>query len=145
MSTITSANSVFALAVTNLFPFPQSIQGYASDSMFAMDALDIAETVMGVDGKLSAGFIFNSSKQTVSIMPDSPSLAVFSTWHSTMQTARDVYRANGTIILPSIGKKYTLKNGVLTSGKSMPDAKKTLQPVEYKITWERVTSEDYNG
>lgn len=145
MSTITAANSTFALAITNLYPMPQTIQGYAADSAFAADAVDIAETVMGIDGKMSAGFIFNATKQTVTIMPDSPSLDVFATWFTTSQAARDIYWANGTIILPAIGKKYTLKNGVLTSGKPMPDVKKTLQPLEYKITWERVTSENYSG
>ncbi|PTQ70293.1 hypothetical protein [Pseudomonas sp. GV071] len=145
MSTITSANSTFALAITNLFTSPQIIQGYASDSAFSTDAMTIAELVVGVDGKLSAGYLYSPTVQTITLMPDSESMFVFATWFSTMQAARDVYWANGTIILPSIGKKYTLKNGVLTAGQPMPDAKKTLQPQVYKITWESVTSEAYNG
>ena len=48
MATITAANAVFALAVTNLFPSPQTLQGFAADAMFAVDETDIAEIVMGV-------------------------------------------------------------------------------------------------
>ncbi|KPA87288.1 hypothetical protein PF66_06198 [Pseudomonas asplenii] len=145
MGTITSANSTFAIAITNLFPVPQSVQGYSSDSMFAMDAVDIAEVVMGADGKMSAGYIFNPQKQTVTIMPDSPSYSMFLLWANTMKAARDVYWANATIIMPAIKKKFTLKNGVMANFKAMPDAKKTLQAAEFHLTWESVTSEDYNG
>lgn len=145
MGTITSANSAFALAITNLYPSPQSIQGYAADAMFAVDETDIAEIIMGVDGKMSAGFVYSVTPMTVTIMPDSPSNTVFETWYLTSKAAADVYSGNATIIMPSIGRKYTLKNGVLTKGKSLPDAKKTLQPREWKITWESVTGEDYSG
>lgn len=145
MSTITSANAAFALAITNLYPSPQSIQGYAADAMFAVDEADLAEIVMGVDGRMSAGYVYSVTPMTVSIMPDSPSNTVFETWYNTSRAAADVYSGNATIILPGIKRKYTLKNGVLTKGKALPDAKKTLQPREWKITWESVTGEDYNG
>lgn len=145
MSTITSANAVFALAVTNLYPFPQTIQGYSADSMFAVDEADIAEIVMGVDGKMSAGYVFSVTPMTVSIMPDSPSSTMFENWYLTSKAARDIYSANATIIIPGIKRKYTLRNGVLAKGKTMPDAKKVLQPREWKIIWESITGEDYNG
>ena len=145
MKTITAANAAFALAVTNLYPVAQSIQGYAADAMFAVDEADIAETVMGVDGKMSAGFVFSVTPMSISIMPDSPSSSVFETWYLTCKAARDVYYANATIIIPAIGRKYTLTKGVLTKGKALPDAKKVLQAREWKITWESITGEDYNG
>lgn len=145
MSTITAANAVFSLAITNLYPSPQLIQGYAADAMFAVDESDIAEIVMGVDGHMSAGFVFSVSPMSVSIMPDSPSSTVFETWYLTSKAARDIYAGNATIIIPGIKRKYTLKNGVLTKGKTLPDAKKVLQARDWKITWESITGEDYNG
>jgi hypothetical protein len=145
MATITAANSAYAIAVTNLFPSPQTMQGFSADAMFSVEEADIAEIVMGVDGKLSAGFVFSPTPQNISIMPDSPSSSMFETWYNTSKAARDVYFANATIIMPAIKRKYTLTKGVLTKGKAMPDAKKTLQPREWKITWESITGEDYNG
>ncbi|SDK40577.1 hypothetical protein SAMN05216189_103732 [Pseudomonas delhiensis] len=142
MATITSANSSLAIAVTDLYPSPQSIQGYAADDAFTADAVEQAEIVMGVDGHMSAGFIFNPTRMTITIMPDSPSLIIFENWQLAQRTAREVYRCNGTVILPAIGRKYSLQNGVLTSGNPFPGNRRTLQPVPFIITWERVIAEN---
>jgi len=141
MATITAANSSFALAIADLYPFPQSIQGYAADDAFVSDAVEQAEIVMGVDGRLSAGFIFNPTRMTVNIMADSPSLEIFENWQLAQRTAQEVYKANATIILPAISRKYSLKNGVLTSGTPFPSVRRTLQAVPFIITWEKVTGE----
>lgn len=138
MSTITSANSAFALVIFGLYGSPQLIQGYSADDAFTADAVDSAEVVMGVDGKLSAGYVFNPTKQTVVIMPDSPSLTVFDNWRTAELTLRDKLFANATIRMPSIGRVFTLNKGVLTSSKPLPDAKKVLQAMPYVITWESV-------
>jgi hypothetical protein len=139
--TITSANSVLALSVTNLYPVPQIIQGFAADDAFTNDSIELAEVVMGVDGHLSAGYIFNPVKLTINIMPDSPSATLFDNWANATKTAREVYMCAGSIQLPSIGKKYTLINGVMTSYKAAPDARRVLQATQYVITFESVIGE----
>lgn len=143
-NTITAANSVFSLVVDDLYPVAQQLQGYAADRMFATEAMENAEIIMGADGKMSAGFVFNPVKQTITIMADSASLVIFETWAQTQRTAQEIFRGQATIILPAIKRKYTLKRGVLTSAKFIPDAAKTLQPTEYQITWESVVGEPYN-
>lgn len=143
MATITSANSVYQLSVADLYPSAQKLQGYAADDAFVAEAIDLAEVVMGVDGRMSAGFVFTPVQQTVTIMPDSPSLEIFETIMNATQTAREVYRCNATIVLPAIKRKYSLKNGVLTRAPQMPGVRKTLQPVAFTITWEKITSEAY--
>ena len=141
MATITSNNSSFALAVTGLFNTPQLLQGYAADDMFSTEAVDRAEVVMGVDGKLSAGKIFVPVQMTIMLMPTSPSMQMFDRWMSTEDGLGDVLPAQAVIIMPSIGRKFTLSNGVLTKAQRMPAAKKTLQPLSYTITWESVVGE----
>lgn len=141
MSTITAANSIFLLSVGGIFPVPQQLQGYAADAAFAFDAIDPAEVVMGVDGNMSAGYVPYMTPQTINIMPDSPSLTIFETWLAAMNTAREVFYANGTIVLPSIGRKFTLTKGVLTSAKAAPDVKKVLTANEYKITWNIISKD----
>lgn len=139
MATITSANSVFMLAVGLVFPVPQKIEGYSTDDAFSVEANEPTENIMGVDGKMSSGFIPTMKITTISIQADSPSLFLFETWAAAQETAREVFRANGTIQLPSIGRKYALTNGSLSSVKLFPDAKKTLQPVQFRITWESIS------
>lgn len=139
MSTITSANSQFALKVPGLYDVPQILGGYMSDSMFTTDAVDFAEIVMGADGKMSAGRIFNPTVQTISIMPDSPSQGIFENIIMQMLATREVLFMSATIVIPSIGKLYTMNRGVLGNGKIIPDANRVLSGTPFPITWESVT------
>lgn len=138
MKTITAANSVFALAITGLYASPQVLQGYAADDGFTTEAVENAEVVMGLDGHMSAGFIFNPVKQTIMLMPDSPSLDIFNNWALAQLASREVLVANASISLPAIGKKYVLTRGFLTSTTPVPDVKKVLAAVKYMITWNTV-------
>jgi hypothetical protein len=135
---ITAANSIFLLSIGGIYPVPQLLQGYAADAAFAFNEVNPAEVVMGVDGHMSAGYVPYVTEQTISIMPDSPSLVLFETWLQANNTARETFFADGHIELPSIGRKFILSRGVLTGAKSAPDVKKVLQAIEYKITWNTV-------
>jgi len=138
MSTITSANSSFALIVPGVYSAPQSIQGYATDDAFTAEAVEKVEAMMGIDGKLSAGYIFNPYKMTITLQADSASLALFTNWQLAQDAVREVIAASATIIIPSIGFKYAMSNGYLTRFQAMPEAKKTLGPPKYEITWEKI-------
>ncbi|HIC6611778.1 TPA: phage tail fiber protein [Salmonella enterica subsp. enterica] len=144
-NTITSADSIFALTVTNLFPSAQTLEGYAADAMFALGDTEMAVSVRGADGKLSGGFVFGEYLQTITIMPDSPSRELFETWQLTSLTSKAVFRCNATIILPAIGRKFTLTNGILQRVKAIPDAQRVLQAMTYQINWETVVGEAYNA
>ena len=137
-STITSANSVFTLVVAGLFPAPVQLKGYASDKAFTTEAVDLAEVQMGVDGRMTAGFVPNPVKQTITLQADSPSKDIFTAIIQAMKTAREVFYISGSISLPSTGESFTLTRGILTNAKQIPDAQKVLQPMDFVITWESV-------
>lgn len=137
-STITSANSVFTLVVAGLFPAPVQLKGYASDKAFTTEAVDLAEVQMGVDGRMTAGFVPNPVKQTITLQADSPSKDIFTAVIQAMKTAREVFYISGSIALPSTGESFTLTRGILTNTKQIPDAQKVLQPMDFVITWESV-------
>lgn len=136
---ITSANSVFMLAIPGLYPVPQQLQGYAADDAFTTTPVKLTESVIGVDGRKSSGFVFSLYEMEITLQADSPSRRIFDYWAQAMRVARDDYPANATISLPGISKAFTLSNGSLEEYPVMPDAKKTLQPTKYKITWESIT------
>ena len=138
-TTITSANSVFTIVIPGLFPAPVQLQGYASDKAFTTEAIDLAEVQMGVDGRMTAGFVPNPTKQTVTLQADSPSKDIFTALIQAMKTAREVFYISGSIALPSTGEAFTLTRGILTNAKQIPDAQKVLQPVDFQITWESVS------
>lgn len=137
-NSITSANSTIMLAVATIFPVAQQLQGYTAEDIFDTDDVDLAEVVLGLDKKQSAGWIPHNIKQRFTIMPNSDSILIFDTWITAQDTLMDIYTASAIIALPSVGKKFACSNGVLTRGKVAPDAKKTLQPQTFEITWESV-------
>lgn len=139
MSTITSANSVLYLAVAGVFPIAQKIEGYATDDAFAFEAVQPAQAVMGVDGRMSAGYTPFMSIQTISIQADSPSLIVFEAYLAAMKTAREVFYCKGTLGIPSTNRKYAMSRGVLTQISPAPTARTLLQPRTFQITWQDVS------
>jgi tetrahydromethanopterin S-methyltransferase subunit C len=133
--TLTSANSSFVLAVPALALGPFSVQGYSADDAFTLDPVDVAETVMGVDGIMSAGFLPFITPMVVTLQADSDSLAAFEAWLGAQQVRRDLSYGTGIIAIPSIQKQYTLTKGALKRVSQMPSARKILQPVTYGIDW----------
>jgi hypothetical protein len=136
--TITAANSVLMLAITGLFPVPQQLQGYSADAAFATEAFAPVEVVMGVDGNMSAGWVPIEKKMTIQIMPDSPSAALFDAWYSAQEAARELYWADGSIILPSISREFTMIKGVLSTYTAFPEVAKVLRARSFGITWQSV-------
>lgn len=139
-TTITSANSTFTITAASLFPTPVQLQGYASDKAFATEALELAEVQMGVDGRMTSGYVPNVVKQTISLQADSPSRSIFTTIIQTTKTLGEVFYLSGVISLPSTGEKFNLIRGILTTAKQIPDAQKVLQATDYIITWQSVNS-----
>ena len=137
-TTITSANSVFTISVPGLFPVPVQLQGYSAEKAWNTDQLEIAETQMSVDGRMTAGYVFNSVKQTISLQADSPSKIIFTTIVAASRAARDAYYISGSISLPSTGEVFICTRGVLRSHKPLADAAKVLQPMDFTIEWESI-------
>lgn len=136
--TITSANAELVFVIPGLFDSPSAIKGFAADSAWANDALVVAETTMGVDGHMSAGFVFNELVLKVTLQADSDSRSFFESWFETMQGYRDILYANATLFIPSTNEQFVFSKGALTSYAGTPPGKKKLDPTEYEIKFERV-------
>jgi hypothetical protein len=134
---LTSANAIITLSISDLLAAPIQIQGFSVDDIFSTGALKSAETQMGVDGVLSGGWVNVPVPQTYDLMADSPSNDIFDTWWAAEQAAQDVYTASGVILLPGLNRKWTMVKGFLTSYQPLPDVKKLLQSRKYEITWQQ--------
>jgi hypothetical protein len=140
MSTITSANSTLYLGVANLFNVPVRIEGYATDDAFTAADVTTAETMMGVDGKLSAGFTPYPVPLEIALQADSASMAFFEAVITAEALAKEKYIMNGTILLPATGRLYTFTRGFLQKASPMPAAKKVLQPRKFEIVFQNMTA-----
>lgn len=139
MATLSTANSALSLAVLGLFPVPQAMQGYATDDSIATDDVNPAEVMMGVDGKLSAGFTPYATVQTYMFQADSPSLAFWDTILEAQKARNETLELFGTLNIQGIEKKYALVKGFITSATPAPTSKKVLQPRKFVVTWQSVT------
>lgn len=139
MKTLTVANSVLLLAITGLFDVPVRLQGFAADNVYDTDDVTPTETMMGVDGKLSAGFVPVAVRQGYSLQADSDSIDIFERWYQAQQAAREVYFAQGSSYLPSVKRKYTMRKGVLQGYSPLPNGQKVLQPRKFSILWEAIS------
>jgi hypothetical protein len=138
MPSITSANAVLTIAIPNLFNSPQQLIGFAADDVYTTDVQPASEVLMGVDGILSAGYVFAPVIQHYALQADSPSVLLFETWYTSEQGIADVYFANGEIVLPAINRKWTMQVGALRDYPPMPDAQRTLRPRRFTIVWQRI-------
>lgn len=136
--TITSADSTFVISSADFALAAAALEGYAADAAFAMDNVDTAETSLGVDGKLSAGWIPRSYNQTITLQADSPSRVVFDAIQAAQDAGRTIYRLNGVVNMPGNKYTYVLSRGVLKNYSAMPGAQRTLQPMTFTVEWESV-------
>ena len=136
---LTSANATILFSVGTLFPAPIPLSGFAADDIFDVAEVKRAETLMGVDGILSGGFVWEEVKQTFSFQADSPSCLIFDQWQEAEQALEDVYPASATIILPGLATAWACINGFLMTASPMPSAKKLLQPRKFAISWNIVS------
>ena len=137
--TLTSANSVITLAIAGLYSSPRQLQGFSTDNVFDTEALTNGELQMGVDGRLSAGWVANPVVMNITLQADSLSNDIFDRWWSAEQTLREKMPATGVVILPALLSKFNLVRGFLTSFPPTPTAGRTLQPRRFTLSWESFT------
>lgn len=137
MATITSADAVFIIAVPDLAIVHQ-LQGFAADAAFDIAEQDVAQNILGVDGKKSSGWIPQMYPQAIHLQADSDSISVIDAIYQFQNSNRTIYKITGTVTYNSTGRSYALKNGSLTSYKPFADAKTVLQPQDFSIVWETV-------
>lgn len=123
---ITSANSTLVLTVENLYPAGVKIEGFSTDNSFAMDDDTIAETHMGVDGKLTAGFTPSEKSVTITLDAGSPSYEVLCNIYNMSKTNMTVLDTSMQITVPALGKEFSFKNGVMVTGHPLPAGEKVL-------------------
>lgn len=148
---ITSADAVFTLtpqlgssALSGFLPSIAGVgfqlEGFATNDAFAAGAVAIAETRKGVDGKFSAGYVPYITDQTVTFQADSPSIAILEAIVNAQKTLRQPVFVDAVIRLRSVGKQYTMVNGVLANITPITPAKRVLEEMTFSFHWDDVTS-----
>lgn len=135
---LSSADGVFTLTVETLFNAPITLENWGTDRAWEADALDQVETQMSIDGHLNAGFVPRPVDMTLYLSAASSSVVNFEVIMTAQSTSRTIYRLDGELTLPGIGRKYTFSKGVLLSGAPLPDGTRILANRAFRLRWERV-------
>ena len=136
MGSITDANAVLTLSIPLIYPQPVQIQGFAADDIFDIPAIQSVETMMGVDGILTAGFVNVVTPFTITLMADSLSGQVFDNIFAYQKQNNTVLQLSGSVVLPDLAQRWTMPLGFLRSYTPQPAAKKVLQPRKFVIHWQ---------
>lgn len=136
MATITSANAVFLLGIAGVFAPAVQLQGWGVDEAFDTEAVDAAETQLGVDGTGVSGWVPREVTQTLTLLASSASNDVFDAWIAAEDAIEDVIYATGNIRIPSTRKQYSMPQGTLKRYPTAPNARKVLMPRQFTIIWQ---------
>lgn len=133
---ITAANASAVMTVEDLYPNGIKLERFSTDAAIVADSQQVAETRMGVDGKMAAGVTPNIYPVTVTLEANSPTATSFSTIYEAMTANKRLYVCNLTIKIPSIGRTYQFSNGVLQTANPMPALNKVLAPTTWVFHFE---------
>ena len=134
-STITSANAIVTITVPGLFDTPVQLEGFSVDKAWDTASVVRNESQIGVDGRKTAGRVFNPIKQTFSFQADPPSVAIFEVIDAAGRLVNDVYYIYANITLPSTTQSYLCVKGTLEDMNPMASAGKVLSAREFSISW----------
>lgn len=137
MNNITSANATAYMVVKELYPAGFPLNNFATDQAIDEGEDTIAETRMGVDGYMAAGYTPSIKVVTISFEAASPSVPYMNNIYLASQKNRRTYECTLVINIPAVNKVYTYTGGVMKTGKPLPALKTVLDPVAYGFDFEK--------
>lgn len=161
---ITSANSVLTITATSrgvadsitgstglsslgtlsgVLGVPTTLEGWAAETAFSIDAQQQAVVIQGVDGKAHFGWVPSLANFNINLMPDSDSQDFVENLMTAQRVMRETLMITGVLIVPALAKKYSLSNGAITSGTVVPTNARTLSAQATIITFESATPAAY--
>ncbi|MCC8189703.1 MAG: hypothetical protein LIP77_03560 [Planctomycetes bacterium] len=124
----------------DLYPAGVTIQQWSADAAISLTQLQIAETRIGVDGFMAAGFVPRIQIVTINLEASSPSFRWMANIWEMMRANRTIYQCGLVVTAPSIGYTFNWKNGVLHSGTPFAAVSQVLGPTSWIFHFERMDS-----
>ena len=133
---ITSANAQLVLICETLIPTGVVLQQASTDAFASVDALQVTETRMGVDGYMAAGVTPNIVQVTINLEANSPSKRYFDLIAEAMLLNKKPYRCTLMIRLPSTEEGFMFYRGVMQTSNRTPALQKVLAPTSWVFHFE---------
>ncbi len=137
---ITSANSAVSLVVPLFYPGGITLEDYSTDSLWDIDSPDLVEVQMSADGNMHAGKIFNPTNLTFTFSAASPTCPLIDNWVNAQNVGVTAFQCSGNIIVPDLGRQYTIVNAVILNWHSAPPGGRVLSPRALVLACENVVA-----
>ncbi len=131
--TLTAANSKFSLSIPGIAIPLFTLSGYAADAAFVVESTEQTQSIIGVDGEASTGFVPALTTMTVTLAPTSNAIAAFEAWYNAQELAKEAFIARAAIDLPSMQRSYQIGHLALQQVQKVPGAQRILQPMTYQL------------
>lgn len=136
---ITAADATILCVVEDLYPAGFRFEQFSADVAGAFNDEQIAETRMGVDCQMVAGYVDQIKQLTITLEPSSPSIEYMEKLMEAERNGLKKYWITVTVNIPALQKTRTFWNGVLRQGRRIPDINKVLSPVTYVMDFEKIS------
>lgn len=138
MSEITSADVAAVMTIEELYPSGFPLEQFGSDQGIMGESVQEVETRMTLDGKLLAGYTPAPQPVQITFEPTSPCIPYLRQLQQSQRSQKRTYRVGLNVRVRATDSKHAFLNGVLTAAPAMSSVGKTLQPLTYTFTFERV-------
>ena len=135
---ITSSDSVLIMIVQDLYPAGIKLEKFSADNIITNESRQSAETRIGVDGKIAAGWIPAIKTVTINLEADSPSLEFIENIIAKQDLNKKLFEISLDITIPSVSKVYSFKKGYIHDVSDMSNLANVLDPREFTIHFESV-------
>lgn len=136
---ITSANAIVVLVVEDLYPAGIQLQDFATDQAVSVNEIQFAETRMGVDGNMAAGYTPAIIPVTITLEASSSSAAAMGHIYQASVRQMGYYPCTLVATVPAVGRIYTWTPGVMKAGTPFTSMRKVLEPTVWKFDFTRMT------
>lgn len=144
LTDITSANAKLILTCEELYPSGVELQMFSTNQSWNADTLQVAETRMGVDGHMAAGYVPNIKTVTIQLEASSPSRRYMQTIQKAMIANQRIYKVSLIAIIPSIGEQVIWSEGVMQNGAVTSTAARVMEPTVWTFHFEKYERSAYN-
>lgn len=140
--TLTSADVIFRVRCKGLFDQYVTLNGFQPDNSTSFGDRTIAETRMGIDGKLSGGKVNNTAQFTAYFEPNSNAQTVMDQYLAyNANPENDALVWDIDVTYPSIKKRYA-GSGFLVTTPSGVTAQKMLAGTQFVWDMDNFAPED---
>lgn len=130
--TLTAANSIVLFSTDSYFSSPIQLQGFQADNAFTFGDAAMGETVMGVDGLQSGGWVAHEVDFSVFLQANSASREQMEDFRAHCNSRMETERVTFNITIPATGRTINA-SGFLTSASGGTSAQKLLQGTQYNF------------